>query len=421
MISAPSGDLLRAVLALRVKMEILHHGVVPTGAALAHYGSPYLEKRRAYGNADDVAFLGRALPQEAYLEPARLITSLNVRAGSPWSLDWSEASGFVLARADASWVMPVDFPRHPAFYDYPLSDGGTVKNVVTLYGGGSLGVFVYGRCTLVDMGKACHYCSIEPNRGRSDVDFAAVVGEARIREALSLALQDSDAPIRQVMINGGNFPDPDRSFSHYARLVAAAREVIDASGRDVDLHLIVYPPKTPALFAALTPYDVGVAVNTEVYAPDIFARVCPGKSVVGGREHILASLCQAAETLGAGHVYSIFVGGLEPQESMARGMRFLAGHGVTPIVNVFHADPGTPLHGHPEPTISRIAEMGREQEALFREFPFTRPFYMHCGRNSIDTEAHLGLFSELGSSEPLAFSTELRSWSPRALPARPST
>jgi hypothetical protein len=393
--SASSGGL-DAVLALRVKMEILHHGVVPTESALAHYGPPYLEKRRAYGNADDIAFLGRPLPQEAYLEPAHLITSLNVRTHSPWSLDWTAEQGFILSRVGGGWVVPVDFPRRPAFYDYPLSGGGTVKQVATLYGGGSLGVFVYGRCALVDMGKACQYCSIEPNRGRDDVDFARVISETRLREALSLALQDSDAPIGQVMINGGNFPDPDRSFSYYARLVAAAREVIDASGRAVELHLIVYPPKTPRLFAALAPHDVGIAMNTEVYDPDIFAVVCPGKATVGGQDHILASLCQAAEALGKGHVFSIFVGGLEPQESMTRGMRFLADHGVTPIVNVFHADPGTPLYDHQEPTIERILEMGGEQEALFREHEFMRPFYMNCGRNSIDTEAYLSLFSALG-------------------------
>lgn len=380
--------------ALRVKMEILHYGVMPTRAALDRYGPPFLEKRRAYGNADDLAFTGRPLPQEAYLEPARLVTSLNVRAGSPWSLDWTEDSGFFLVRVGSNRAVPVDFPRRPAFYDALLS-GGTVKNIVTLYGGGSLGIFVYGRCALVDVGRACHYCSIAPNRGHGSSEFAGVVSETRLREALALALDDRDAPIRQVMINGGNFPDPDRSFSYYARLAAAAREVIDKSGRDVELHLIVYPPANPELFAALAGQNVGVAVNTEVYDPAVFARVCPGKAAAGGQDHILKSLCRAAEILGPGNVFSIFVGGLEPQESMVRGMRFLAGHGVTPIVNVFHADPGTPLHSHLEPSVDRITEMGVTQEKLFREFGFMRPFYLHCGRNSIDTEAYLRLFSAL--------------------------
>ncbi|MGH3156557.1 MAG: radical SAM protein [Streptosporangiaceae bacterium] len=394
----PHGDQHDAVLALRAKMEILHHGVVPTELAMTRYGPPYLVKRRAYGNADDPAFLGRPLPQEAFLGEARLVTSLNVRSGSPWSLDWGPEGGFFLARSNVGWAVPVDFPRQPAFYDYPMPGGGTVKNVVTLYGGGSLGVFAYGSCALVDMGKACHYCSIEPNRGRGGDGFARVISETRLREALSLALADRDAPVRQVMINGGNFPDPDRSFTHYARLAAAAREVIDASGRPVELHLIVYPPANPGLYAQLSGLDVGVALNIEVFAPDVFARVCPGKADVSGQDHILASLREAAKILGPGHVFSILVGGLEPQASMARGMRALAGQGVTPIVNVFHADPGTPLHSHPEPTIGRITEMGTLQEALFGEFPFMRPFYLRCGRNSIDTEAYLGLFSALAQA-----------------------
>lgn len=385
---------LDAIAALRIKLEVLHHGVIPTEAALAHFHLPYLEKRRAYGNADDLAFVGRPLPQEAYIQPARLITSLNVRASSPWRLDWAAGVGFFLASVDSNRAVPVDFPHRPAFYEYPVMNG-TVKNIVTLYGGGSLGIFVYGHCALVNMGKACQYCSIKPNRERDGTDFADVIREPDFREALAAALADGDAPIRQVMINGGNFPEPDRSFSYYARLTAAAREIIDASGRDVELHLIVYPPANLELFTALVGLEVGVAINTEVYDPDLFAKICPGKAVVGGRSHILSALCRASEILGRGHVFSIFVGGLEPQASMALGMRFLAEHGVTPIINVFHADPGTSLYAHPEPTIERILEMGLEQEALFRAHKFMRPFYLNCGRNSIDTEAYLGLFSGL--------------------------
>jgi Biotin synthase and related enzymes len=385
--------------ALQVKMEILHHGVVPTDAALANYGPPYLEKRRAYANSDDPAFAGRVLPQEAYLEPAHLITSLNVRCTSPWSLDWSAHEGFFLTDTVTGRAVPVDFPRRPAFYEYPMSAGGSVKNIATLYGGGSVGVFVYARCALVDMAKACQYCSIEPNRGSGSVDFANVISEAKLREALTLALQDCEAPISQVMINGGNFPDQDRSFLYYARLAAAAREVINASGRDVELHLIVYPPKDLELYAALAGHDVGVAINTEVYDPEIFARVCPGKDATGGQQHILGALRHAAKILGPGHVFSIFVGGLEPQNSMAEGMRRLADDGVTPIINVFHADPGTPLHTHPEPTIERIKQMGELQEGLFEQYPHMRPFYMNCGRNSIDTEAYMGLFSQLARQD----------------------
>jgi hypothetical protein len=380
--------------ALQLKMQILHYGVVPTPALLDRYGPPYLEKRRAYGNADDLAFVGRSLPQEAYLGDTRIIVAMNVRPESPWIMDWEEEFGFFVRHRDGGERVSLDFPRYPAFYDYPMSDGGKVKNIITLYGGGSLGVFVYGRCALVDMGKACHYCSIEPNRSKDDVDFAYVVAEKKLREALTLALKDEEAPIKQVMLNGGNFPDPDKSFLYYARLVATAREVIDASGRDVELHLIVYPPEDLELFSALRGQNVGVAMNTEVYDSEIFARICPGKTVVGGQQHLHDALCRAAEILEPGSVHSIFVGGLEPQYSMTAGMEFLAAHGVTPIINVFHADPGTPLYSHPEPSLARIQEMGEALEGIFSRHSFMRPFYLDCGRNSIDTEAYLQLFSQ---------------------------
>ena len=238
--------------ALDLKMQILHYGVMPTDSLFRHFGLPYLEKRRAYGNADDLGFVDRSLPQEAYLGPSRIITSLNpVRKTSPWLLDWDGELGFIIRHRDRDEATQVDFPRRPEFYDYPMPDGGTVKNVITLYGGGSLGVFVYGRCALVDMGKACHYCSIEPNRSKDEVDFAYVISEQTLRMALELALQDSQAPISQVMLNGGNFRDPDRSFQYYAVVVGVAREVIETSGRDIELHLIVYLLADLELFEGL--------------------------------------------------------------------------------------------------------------------------------------------------------------------------
>ena len=39
--------------------------------------------------------------------------------------------------------------------------------------------------------------------------------------------------------------------------------------------------------------------------------------------------------------------------------------------------------------------MGSVHEDLFSRYSFMKPFYMNCGRNSIDTEAYLGLFSQL--------------------------
>jgi len=374
-----------------VKAELLHHGVNLSPAFSSHYGEPYLAKRRAYGNSDPLEFRQRLLPQELFLLPDRLVCAVTIRLDSPWTLDWSDDEGFVVRRGSGDRCIPVDFPRTPAFYDRALSSGEAVKNVVTLYGGGSLGVFAFGSCRLVDIGKPCGYCSISQNRDLG-VDFLDVISEARIEEALSLALEDTACPITQVMVNGGNFPDQDRSFSHYARLARVAARAVKASGRDVEVHLIVYPPRDLGRLAELKGSGVGVAMNYEVCDPDLFRKYCPGKTVYGGQEHIAAALRRAAEELGEGSVYSILVGGLEPLESLERGLFELAADGVTPVVNVFHADPGTPLEQHPVPDASSVRAMGQVLQEVYRRYEFAHPFYLNCGRNSIDTEAWLGLF-----------------------------
>jgi hypothetical protein len=375
--------------AVGIKAELLANGVRPTSAFLEAYGPPLLSKRRAYGNPDDLEFLERQLPQELYIMPDRLVCSVNARTDSSWLLDWSPAEGFTARCGDAETRL--SFPLTPAFYAARMSDSRLVQDVVTLYGGGSLGIFIHGNCSLVDLSKPCQYCSISPNRSREG-NFPQVVSEAMLVAALEIALADTGCPILQVMINGGNFRDPDRSFLYYARLCAAARRVINASGREVELHLIVYPPADLSLLQALEGLDLSVAMNLEVFDPSLFKSHCPGKDAVLGQEHILAALSQAVRCLGAGKVFSIMVGGLEEQESMSQGMGLLASSGVIPIINVFHPDPETPLAGRPAPSVERIMEMGKELQRIFGESEFSRPFYQGCGRNSLDSEAHLRLF-----------------------------
>ncbi|HEX8535164.1 MAG TPA: radical SAM protein [Allosphingosinicella sp.] len=369
------------------KAELLSAGVDVSAEFLRRYGPPFLEKRRAYGNPDPDSVRHLTLPQELILEPDGLVVSVNIRPRSPHKLDWD--GGFCI-RGESGRI-PITFPLRPQFYDYKTPDDLRLSRVITLYGGGALGIFIYGNCALVDMGKACQYCSIAPNRSH-DVDFEKVIRPERIEETVFLALKDEAAPISQVMLNGGNFPDPDRSFLYYVEAARAARRAIDRSGRSVDLHLIVFPPRDLELLGELKGTGACVAMNSEVFDPELFARFCPGKEQVAGQGHMAAALRRGAEILGEGAVYSIIVGGLDDLATLSTGMQRLAGWGVTPVINVFHADPGTPMEQHPIPSAGSILEMGRALQEVFQANPRMRPFYLDCGRNSLDTEAYRGLF-----------------------------
>ncbi len=373
-----------------VKAELLSYGVQLTAAALKNYGKPYLVKRKAYGNSDPLSLVAAALPQEMYVTQSQLVCAVNIRHASPWAIDWNDEQ-FVLIRKGLANAVPLAFPKHPRFYDNKDDTGFAPAAVVTLYGGAALGIFVYGDCTLVTRKQACHYCSIEPNRARSS-EFLAVISPLDVEKAIRMSLAVDEGQIKQIMLNGGNFPDLDKSFSYYISIVQAARRAVDLSGKNIPIHLIAFPPRNLRLLKEIADFDVEIAFNTEVFNENLFEKYCPGKFSDGGHKLLFSAMEEAVKQIGKGRVFSIFVGGLEPLESLNRGMEFVAELGVTPVVNVFHADPETPLANHQVANSAEIMAMGKALQTIYRKHEILEPFYAECGRNSIDYEAFLGLF-----------------------------
>ncbi len=373
-----------------LKARILSEGLRITRNALKAYGPPFLRKRRAYGNPDPLEYTATAIPQELILgkDPA-LVVSVDVSPESDIVLDVESPDLFFIT-TDGEERYEVNFPREPAFYRQRIAVDRYASQVITLYGGASLGIFAFGRCDLVDRGEACKYCSIEPNRTRN-TSYPIVVKPADLEEALRLALRDNTHPAEQIMLNGGNFPDPDRSFEYYLSLCKTARRAIEESGREIELHLIVFPPRNLDLLADLRGLDASVAMNLEVFDEKLFQLYCPGKHEVAGQAHIRNALTFAADRLAPSRVFSILVGGLEPIASLRAGMRNIARSGIVPVVNVFHPDPETPLAARPRPSTDEILSMGSALQEIYQDHGFA-PFYNRCGRHSLDAEAAMGLF-----------------------------
>lgn len=370
----------------QLKAELLSNGVSLSKEFLENYGAPYIEKRRAYGNSDHSSFQNVVVPQELYIGEPKVVCSVNIRPTSKWILDYN--GDYIVRHALADVSYKADFPLRPAFYDSCLPNGQKINSIATLYGGGALGIFVYGSCALVKNNKACRYCSIQTNRS-VQTEFEEVVTGQQIYDSIISAVTTDRNTVSQIMINGGNFKDSDKSFSYYIEVCRFARKALDDLKSDIEIHLIAYPPVNTELYKELADLDVSLAMNTEAFDIDTFSYICPGKNA----EHIRQGLEKAVSALGRGKVYSILVGGLEPIESLERGLHALGKLGVTPIINVFHPDPGTDLETKPAPSVSEILSMGSALQNVYSKYNFMKPFYNHCGRNAIDTEAALGLFN----------------------------
>ena len=78
-------------------------------------------------------------------------------------------------------------------------------------------------------------------------------------------------------------------------------------------------------------------------------------------------------------------------KTLGPGLTEISASGVTPVINVFHPDPGTPLETRAAPAREAILDMGRALQLVYERHNL-RSFYTGCGRNSVDTEAERRLF-----------------------------
>lgn len=373
--------------ATQIKLQLLNEGIRFSTAFLAGYGAEFIEKRWAYGNSDAQKFNVR-IPQEIYIND--IIVAVHANMESRWELSYAENSYFLTC--DNQFISEVTFPIRPKFYDTRLSNGLPCKSIGTLYGGGSLGIFALGTCYYFRIDKSCGFCSLEPTRSTHG-DHIMLIKPEIATELTEIVLREDSKIIKQVMLNGGNRKSNDEGFRHHiATLEGITKAVSDAGLQDtVEVHLITMPPDSLKLLDMLDGLPVKIAINLEVFSPDLFSEIAPGKAETYGRDKLIRALEIAVDVLGYGNVYTIFVGGLEPVETLSEGIEFVSSRGVVPTINIFHQDPGTRLENHPKPSVSMMNEMGTLLQKAFVKHSFI-PFYMNCGRNSIDTEAYLGLF-----------------------------
>lgn len=368
-----------------IKACLLAEGMRVTEKFLKNYGAPFLEKRRAYGFSDPLSYKHTFLPQEIYLDSNGTVCAVNIREKSEWVLDFDSGDFFL----KSPFIPPIliTFPRKPNFYEAVVSPTRKGMNIATLYGGNSLGIFVSGHCRLVNMGKICKYCSIKVNHDQG-VDFSNLIKPDEVYEIVKIALETDASTVGQVMINGGNFPDPDKGFKIYTECCKAARKAIDETGSNIELHLIAYPPNDLSLIDELKELDLSIAMNTEVHDRTIFSEICPGKD----KDHIFTALKHAVNVLGKSRVFSIFVGGLEKIDTLSDGIDMLIRNDIVPVINVFHPDPGTVLGEQKAPSSNEIISMGKVLQNYYVRFGVETPFYSACGRNSIDFEASKNMF-----------------------------
>ncbi|MBC1936706.1 biotin synthase [Listeria grandensis] len=370
----------------RIKVEILANGINYDDAFIVQYNQDEttLQKRRAYGNSDEVIRSNVKVPQEIVL-PGNIVVATNQRSSSSWNLDYKDGKYIV---HDNETVLNVNFPVQPKFYDYYNSEKVKLDQLITLYGGSTLGVFSPGTCYFWGKKLECKFCSLQPTRAQLS-NHKIFIEPDKVVEATQLALTDKTNEIKHFLLNGGTISDYDKGFKKHLAIL----EAVNNSGilNEVPMHLISMPPKDLTLFKELARLEATIAMDIEVFDPELFNDICPGKSKDYGRENFIHALTVAVDYMGEGNVYCGFVAGLEPIDSFIEGLYFMADKGVVPAVNIFHNDPESQFKNHSRPSIEYINEVGKHMAIIYKKYNY-KPFLEGSGRNAVDTEAYRQLF-----------------------------
>ena len=375
-----------------LKLHLLSEGVSFDRAFLKHFASDLslMEKRRAYNDSDERQLdRTKRTPQEIYLN--EVVVAVNYKHRSSWSITFSD-NAYHLTSKDGVDV-EITFPPRPRFFDYVTPQRIRCDRVANLYGGSSLAFFTPATCYYFNEGHECKFCSLKPNRSSQQI-FINKISPALAASVLEIALETDASLLKQIMLVGGNVPNYNRGFLRHLEIASALDERQSSlpAERRLQTHIATMPPEDFSLFAHLNGLNTRVTMNIEVFDEQLFERICPGKATLYGRRRLLQALEHAASVVSGMRVHSILIAGLEPVKSTIAGINFLAGMGVTPIINVFHNDHGSHYENHPRPSYEDLLEIAYALQAVYQKYNLT-PYWKGCGRNALDFEAQQGWFT----------------------------
>ncbi len=250
-----------------------------------------------------------------------------------------------------------------------LTKRGIPYHDLTYLGNDRLRVYHRAGCYFKDRGIGCRFCDIPPD------------GRTFTLEDIFQALDayQNHPQVRHYLIGGGS-ASPDDDF---AVIQAIAEHIRDTSGKPI--YLMSLPPKDAGILARLKAAGVSeAAFNLEVFDRSLARRYMPGKGAIP--LSVYEQAFRAATKLWgtAGRVRTIFMVGLEPADSLLRGVDHVASMGVSPILSLFRPIEDTPMQNLLAPSDQEIWEIYQQAQAICSRYGLSLgPTCPYCQDNTL--------------------------------------
>ncbi len=266
---------------------------------------------------------------------------------SPYNLRHSEKRGFVVYHGDEA-VTEVKLSPQPSWYERETTSGRKMTRIGSLQGT-YLGVYPATVCGFwtEEVKVNCRFCSVGLNLGVDDAENKSVQD---VLETVLAARKESG--ITYVDFNTGHY----EGETYLDILEPYIRAVKETTGLLIGIQT---PPHSD-----LKRYDWlrGLGVNRvsfcfEIFDPERFEEVCPGKARTYGLERYLEATeyCARVFDVANGEI----IAGLESPESSMKAIDWLTERGSIPTVCVFRPLLGTDLENEPPPKTEEMIPVFR--------------------------------------------------------------
>lgn len=314
------------------------------------------------------------------------IVSVRVDPGSPYRVVLHE--GKLALVCDDIVLADLQFPPIPDYYKYELSSGKKISEIAPAIEWGYLiYLTVYRLCQYWGRDEECRFCDLNENfrqqreQGRP---YTPVKSMDDIVEALGL-IDQHDTVTRAYTVTGGSITKTLQGmkeaewYAQYARAIESRYP-----GRWISKAVVQAFPKEETKLLKEAGYRI-YHPNYEIWDPNLFDWICPGKARYVGRDEWMKRIVDAADVFGPQHVIPNFVGGVEMAQphgytdvdkavaSTAEGLDFFMSKGIIPRFTTWCPEPTSDLGRQQGPPLEYFIKLLYSWRTIFEHYNLPAP------------------------------------------------
>jgi len=286
----------------------------------------------------------------------RTIVSTRLNPASPYRV--APRDGALWLHVDGVPTAEVGLHALPPHYRETLPDGRPVAEIAPVIEWGYLiYLTIFRVCQYFGAHEECQFCDINNNYRQQIQEGRPYTGVKSVADVLAAleCIATLDDQSRAYTLTGGSVTSTlqgKNEVEFYAQYVEAIERRFP--GRWISKVVTqAWPVEDVKRLKA-----AGAQIyhpNYEVWDPDLFPKICPGKTRYIGRDEWIRRIVDAADVFGAAHVIPNFVAGVEMAQpygyteveeaihSTAEGLHFFMAKGITPRFTTWCPEPMTPL------------------------------------------------------------------------------